>query len=395
MNEIDWQTTSPSDFLKHYWQKKPVLIRNALPSFLTDEGLNHFIDGNELAGLACEEGVESRLIVEQGFGDSPKPWQVVNGPLEENVFSQLPPTHWTLLVQDVEKHIPECADILEHFDFIPAWRMDDVMISYAEDGGSVGAHTDAYDVFLVQAQGQRHWQIAETFDNSYREDVELQILKSFSAEAESTLNPGDILYLPPNVAHHGVAMGECITWSIGFRAPSHADIINDYADHLVQLLTEDKRYSDPELTPAKHSAEISNEHLNKIIALQNKLTVGNHEDILQWWGQMVTSPKPWLQCEPLASTITWPELEHALKTQSLYRDTRVIIAYYSGNQQVKNTWLFVNGEMIELQASITPVLNILTQSRKINLTELKPHLAKTDVQALLVLMINQGWLILN
>lgn len=228
---------SIEEFLRDYWQQKPLLIRQAFPNFQSP------LSSNELAGLACDTDT-ARLVLEKGGSSL---WEVRHGPLRKKDFNKLPATHWTLLVNDIEKLLPEFAEIIEPFRFIPDWRIDDLMISYAVDGGSVGPHVDAYDVFLLQAQGKRHWQISHQAcaEDNFIPDIDLRIMREFVAEAEWTLEPGDILYLPPDVPHYGVAVGECMTYSIGFRAPSRADLLEDLLGQILEQPAMQERFRDP------------------------------------------------------------------------------------------------------------------------------------------------------
>ena len=216
---------SIEQFLAEYWQKKPVLIRNAFPGFESP------VDPDEIAGLALEEDIESRIIVEDGEEHK---WQLLNGPFEESIFSELPKEKWTLLVQGVDQWVPEIADIISLFNFIPSWRRDDLMVSFAPKGGSVGPHYDNYDVFLIQATGQRKWQVGPKYnhESSTVEDTPLRILSDMKVEEEWTVNPGDVLYIPPLYGHNGVAENDCMTFSVGFRAPSEADILRSYTDYV-------------------------------------------------------------------------------------------------------------------------------------------------------------------
>ena len=183
---------SPAQFLAEYWQKKPLLIKQAIPHF---KGL---LDANELAGLACEDEVQSRIVQ---FKKSQ--WSVKSGPFDERDFAKLGKNDWTLLVQSVNHYLPEAADLLAQFHFIPHARLDDLMVSYAPKGGGVGAHVDSYDVFLLQGSGHRNWKISEQTDLSLVEGAPLRILKNFKAEQEWVLEAGDMLYLPPQIAHWG------------------------------------------------------------------------------------------------------------------------------------------------------------------------------------------------
>jgi len=238
-----------SAFLARYWQKQPCLLRQAFPDFVP------FISRQELFALSTLESVESRLVLEQG-GEAP--WEVLPGPQDEEDLEHLPDSHWSLLVQHVDLHRPEAAALLRRFAFIPDWRIDDLMISAAPPGGSVGPHLDSYDVFLLQAAGRRRWQInaGDYSEDDFIPGLDLRILADFRPQQEWILEPGDMLYLPPGVAHHGVALDECLTFSIGLRAPSRLELLNDWLDD--QLVEGgDARYGDPDLTPQENSAEIS------------------------------------------------------------------------------------------------------------------------------------------
>jgi 50S ribosomal protein L16 3-hydroxylase len=207
---------TPSQFMKRHWQKKPLLVRNAIPGFLPCVGRS------ELVTLAGQEGVESRLIV-----DSPKGWKMKHGPFPKRSLPPFSQKKWTFLVQGVDLHHDGVHGLMQQFRFVPDARLDDVMISYATDGGGVGPHFDSYDVFLLQAHGQRRWRIGRNKDLTLQSGVPLKILQNFEAEEEFVLNPGDMLYLPPKYAHDGVAVGECMTWSIGFRAPQEGELARD------------------------------------------------------------------------------------------------------------------------------------------------------------------------
>jgi 50S ribosomal protein L16 3-hydroxylase len=216
---------SAARFLREHWQKKPLLVRGAMP------GLRDPRTPDELAGLSCEDGVESRIVRERGGS---APWEVTWGPHPESTFATLPDRGWTLLVQELNRHVPEAALLLEPFAFVPNVRIDDVMVSYAAPGGSVGPHLDSYDVFLVQGSGQRRWlyNTRPTKDARFREGLDLRILASFRPDADEVLEPGDMLYLPPGFAHHGVAVTPCLTYSIGFRAPSFGEMWKAFAAHV-------------------------------------------------------------------------------------------------------------------------------------------------------------------
>lgn len=207
---------TPKQFMKRHWQKKPLLVRNAIPGFVPCLGRS------ELVALAGEEGVESRLII-----DSDKGWRIKHGPFPKRSLPPFSQKKWTFLVQGVDLHHDGVHALLQQFRFVPDARLDDLMISYASDGGGVGPHFDSYDVFLLQAHGQRRWRIGRNQDLSLQSGVPLKILQNFEAEEEFVLNPGDMLYLPPKYAHDGIAQGECMTWSIGFRSPQEGELARE------------------------------------------------------------------------------------------------------------------------------------------------------------------------
>ena len=291
----------PEDFLLKYWQKKPLLIRQAIPGFETP------IAADELAGLALEEEVESRLILEKGS----VPWELRHGPFTEDTFRSLPESHWTLLVQAVDHWVPEVHELLEYFRFLPSWRLEDIMISYAADGGNVGPHYDQFDVFLLQAEGKRHWSIGAHYDDQAPTvaNTPLHILAEFNPLEDYVLEPGDMLYLPPGVGHHGVAKGECMTISIGFRAPSHREILMQFTDFVADRLSESLRYADGDQKPVQNPGEIDQEAINRVQEIL-KQYVNDRQLIAQWFGETMTEPKH-PQTPAQEHIADWPALRSA------------------------------------------------------------------------------------
>ncbi|MBS0431796.1 MAG: cupin domain-containing protein [Proteobacteria bacterium] len=274
---------SPARFLREYWQKRPLLVRNAFPDFVPP------LSGDDLAGLACMDGVLARIVTHDPKRNR---WKLAAGPFDDAVFAKLPASHWTLLVQDVDKWDADVAALLDRFGFLPSWRIDDVMASYATDGGGVGAHVDQYDVFLLQGAGRRRWRIDtdSRASREFRDDVELKLLREFRPSREWTLAPGDLLYLPPDVPHEGVAIGECMTFSIGMRAPSKAELLVAFAETVAMRLPESRRYADPGLRPARRPGEIDAAALRRArAALGPAAQMLDAEGLADFFGRFVTA----------------------------------------------------------------------------------------------------------
>ncbi len=319
-------------FLRDYWQKKPLLIRQAFPHYQSP------ISPDELAGFALEEEITSRLIIETP-SDNPlkSKWELEHGPLDELRFSSLPSSHWTLLVQNVDSFDEGANTLLDAFSFIPNWRLDDVMISYAEDQGSVGPHFDYYDVFLLQAHGKRHWKTGQMCDahSALVADVPMQILTEFQQENEWLLEPGDMLYLPPQLAHWGIAKGECMTYSIGFRAPSHSDILLDFCQDVASKLNQDQRYKDSNLHNAQHPGEIDDSVIETLQGIIE--TFSQNKDLLaQWFGEYMSRPNAPMDIAPFD-----PLLFEQLEEVGIFRlSPYARAAFYRVSSN--DSYLFVN-----------------------------------------------------
>lgn len=270
----------PEVFIARYWQTHPLFIENAYPDFQTP------ITAEELAGLALEDFIDSRIISEHI--QAPR-WRFQHGPFTEQDFSRLPDSHWTLLVQSVNHLLPHMDLLLEDFTFLPSWRLDDIMVSYAASNGSVGPHVDQYDVFLIQAQGERHWQIS-TETNLPEQQIEgypVRLVQDYTPTAEWIARPGDVLYLPPGVAHHGIALNECITISIGFRAPSYADLVGAYVDEKLSQLNEQTRFQDAQLKLTTPTGEITPTVITQIQDIFRQ-QMNDPMAITHWFGRFIT-----------------------------------------------------------------------------------------------------------
>lgn len=373
---------SAAEFLRDYWQKQPLLIRNAIAKFRSP------LSPDELAGLACEPEVESRIILEK---DGVRPWECRHGPFEENDFAKLPQSHWTLLVQECNKHVLELALLLDRFNFIPNWRVDDVMVSYAPLHGSVGPHVDQYDVFLLQGLGRRRWQIHNRAvdDSDLIPGLDLRILKHFTADEEWILNPGDMLYLPPGVAHYGVAMEDCITLSIGFRAPSYAELLSSFVEYRLAHLDKElvaPRYRDPELQLQQHPGEIPANVLSKIDNLI-KNEFSQTETIDRWFAAFATEPKH-PPMEPLYPEISAKKFKQTFqRLGTLYRSEYSRFAYIKLNG---NIYLYIDGEEIPLADSLSDLAILICDQRQYHYTDLEKTLKDAAAVELLTRLTNAG-----
>lgn len=371
-------------FLAKYWQKRPLLIRNAFSDFTSP------LSPDELAGLACDDGVESRLIRETA---APPHWLVRHGPFSERDFAALPATHWTLLVQDVEKHLPELDALLEPFRFIPDWRIDDLMISYAPAHGSVGPHIDAYDVFLLQARGRRRWQINTTpAATALLPDIDLKVLRDFAPEQEWVLEPGDMLYLPPGVAHHGVALDACMTFSIGFRAPSVREMLGDFAELIVQQIPEDLRYADPELHPEEAAdGRLSSAALRQARELLRGQLQPGDAVLDHWFGRFITEPKHWLRPAPPAAPLDAGAFAARLEAGGvLFRSTQARCAWLQLPDG--GATLFANGTAHDLSRAAAGLAPLLCGNREFSFAALKDYLKDRETGRLLAGLYNEGCL---
>lgn len=287
-------------FLRDTWQQRPLLIRNAWTEWANP------IEPDELAGLACEAEVESRLIRQP----SPGKWELEHGPFAPDRFGELGACPWTLLVQAVDHYVPAVAALIEPFRFVPDWRIDDVMVSYASDGGGVGPHFDQYDVFLVQGLGKRRWRVGQRCDDTAAllPHDGLRLLAGFETHEEWVLEPGDMLYVPPGFAHDGVAVGDdCMTYSVGFRAPSRGDLVSAWTDHVLDTLNEDDRYTDAGLPADANPGEIA---ADSLVRLQNMVmgALGDRAAFAAWFGRYVTEPKNALLDWSLEEQVTAADL---------------------------------------------------------------------------------------
>lgn len=367
-------------FLADYWQKKPLLIRNALPGFVSP------LSPEDLAALACEEEASSRLILEEG---GEYPWQLFHGPFEPEDFDDLPETRWSMLVQEVDQWMPDVAEILNHFRFIPNWRIDDVMVSYAPKDGGVGAHIDNYDVFLLQGLGHRRWQIHHTpvAEENLIPDLDVRILADFEPDADWILAPGDMLYLPPRIAHYGVALDDCMTYSIGFRAPSDADLAEGFLSATLEHQDPTHRYSDPHLKPLHQPGHITPDVFKRVRLFLHDL-VADDAALDTWFGSFITQPKRGYT-EPLEEGFSAEEVQRLLEEGAMLQRGAVYSLAYQAHDDGTIT-LFAGGQAIPLDNTLAFAAPLLSGTKALTYQTLVPHLTNPHFLALLTNLVNEG-----
>ncbi|MEX0731329.1 MAG: cupin domain-containing protein [Aquisalimonadaceae bacterium] len=366
-------------FLSEYWQRKPLLIRQAMPGFQSP------LSAEQLAGLSLEPEIESRLILQT---DTAPGWELRVGPFTEQAFSTLPADRWTLLIQDVEKHLPELVDVLDRFRFLPDWRIDDLMISHAAPGGSVGPHRDNYDVFLLQAQGERRWLIDQRTDVVHGEqaDTPLKLVRDFRPTDTWILRPGDMLYLPPGIPHHGIAENDCQTWSIGFRASRMQELLGEMLDRLLEAQDPDTFLRDAGRAAVDHPAVIDETTLRAVRSQVRAALAVNDAMIDRWFAGHVTEPKA-----AFAGKRRHAEIDHAGLRARLLAGTVVIrnpASRIALLDQVTAAWLYADGSEWPLTGPALALARVLTDQRQIPLSTLEPLLREDDAVALLVNLIN-------
>lgn len=377
-------------FMREHWQKKPLLVRNAFPD-LADP-----LTPDEIAGLSCEDGVESRIVRERGGA---QPWDVTWGPHPESRFASLPARGWTLLVQELNRHVPEAALLLEKFAFVPNVRVDDVMVSFAVPGGSVGPHLDSYDVFLVQGMGERRWRYGTrpAKDRRFVQGLELRILERFVFDEDEVLGPGDMLYLPPGFAHHGVAVTPCMTYSVGFRAPSFGEMWRSFTTHFAarpaglgaELL------ADPPLPPAANPGAIPPALLAKVRAAIRALDTRD-EAIDRWFASFATRLAPGHDLTPPRATTPDATIFERLARGDLVarsEEGRWAFLPRSPRAGAKSAlFLYVGGEEIAVEGSAAELARRLCAARRFDGRELLSLARSKAARALIVRLVGLGGL---
>lgn len=367
---------SVEQFMKEDWHIRPRLFRQAFPGF------EPLCDFDTIAEMASDEDIESRFIEHSKSG-----WALQNGP-----FDELPPMTkkaWTVLVQGIDHHLPEAYDLLQLFRFIPDARLDDVMLSLASDGGGVGPHYDSYDVFLLQMHGKRRWKIGPLQNMDLEEGVPLKILKNFEPTEEFVLEPGDMLYLPPNYGHDGVAEGICSTLSIGFRAPTQAEVLSgilrDMADHIDNNpAMQSALFSDPRRGIQKNPSELPDDLLNFGARLFAEFTP-EMPQIQRSLGCLLTEPKPHVYFVNNTEDQEIPEIIGVLKERGIALSMKTKMLF-------KDKFFYINGEAVNPTGDITvKQLQMLANQREMDTSAATEALKNPEFQYFLLGFVKAGW----
>lgn len=378
---------SPQTFMSQYWQKKPLLIRGAAPEYIDRFPVD------DLFELAGSDDVESRLVsLTQPSKRAQPQWRMEHGPIDDDRRAQLSSAlhrHWTLLVQGVNLYDEDAATLLNRFRFIPDARLDDLMISYAVDGGGVGPHFDSYDVFLLQTHGTRRWRISEQSDLSLDERQPMKILRHFQAEQEWVLEPGDMLYLPPKVAHEGVAIGECITCSIGFRAPNEAELIAQFLHRMAEQVESDtrhqKRYTDRTQPAIDAPAALPEQLVETTLRLVDTLK-WRKRDVSAFLGEYLSEPKSNVFFDPPHRPLSRAAFEKRVRARGLLLDLGTRMLY---DRQT----VFINGEqMASLKQADAQPLRRLANKRFMEAADLVTLSNDSSIVSALFEWYLAGWI---
>ncbi|MBI5331885.1 MAG: cupin domain-containing protein [Betaproteobacteria bacterium] len=337
---------STTKFLRDYWQKEPLLVRQALPGF------GGWLDRASLSDLACRDNAESRLLRVRK-----NQWQLDYGPFERKQLDRLPAKGWSLLVSGMNHLLPEGDRLLHSFDFLPQARLDDLMVSFAPPGGGVGPHFDSYDVFLIQGQGRRRWEISSQDNLELVEGAPTRILSNFVADRTWELEPGDMLYLPPRFPHNGVALTDCMTWSVGFRAPKAQEIATQFLIYLQDKLEMEGLYADPDLKTTRHSGRIPDELTAWAVEAIHNIR-WDERDVADFLGRYISEPKAHVFFEPPERPLGKTSFAKAVVKKGIRLDPRSQVLYAHKS-------FYINGEEINTLPGTGKILRNLADSRQL------------------------------
>ncbi|CAI86766.1 MULTISPECIES: cupin domain-containing protein [Pseudoalteromonas] len=377
MYQLKINDLSEQEFLTQFWQKKPLLIKQGFSNFQDP------LDANELAGLAMEDSIESRIVTNHN-----NEWQSHQGPFED--FEQLTEQHSTLLVQAVDHWHNDAAQLLEPFRFIPNWRIDDLMISYSTPGGGVGPHLDQYDVFIIQGEGKRHWRVGlpDPSLKQFTQNKTLLQVEAFTAVIDCILEPGDILYIPPGCPHEGYAVENALNYSVGFRAPNQQDLLSSFADHIIDTESGQKRYTDHNLTLRESKGELSDTEVDKVKVLMQAL-LNDHTLFKQWLGTTLSQPKHDMDLMPVEQPFNAAQIADAINSDDISFErlggTRAIY-----QQTADELLVSVNGENYSVPNSDLNAVKLLTDFTGFNAQQLKNTAPSLVFIEIFTTLINEG-----
>ncbi|NQY87116.1 MAG: cupin domain-containing protein [Colwellia sp.] len=376
MFTLDLNQMSQNEFLTKYWQKKPVVIKQGFKNFIDP------ISPDELAGLAMEETVESRLVYKKG-----EDWQAEFGPFEK--YEHLGDSNWSLVVQALDNFSEEAAEIIEPFRFLPHWRLDDLMASFATAGGGVGPHVDNYDVFICQGSGKRHWRVG---NNSKQNEViaheALLHVEAFTAIIDVELEPGDILYIPPGFPHEGIALEPSMSFSVGFRANSTVSLLSALADHLIDNELGTELLADSDRQAITHSGEITNKDYHSIKSQLTNLL--ENEDIFKSFvGKFLTNAKHDLDLMTSEEPFARDEVAELLTIHGIKRLGGLRAFYFEDT--INEGVFYINGEQHHCSNDIAPVIKLLCDQCIITPEELAPWCDNEQFLTLMITLLDQGF----
>jgi len=338
---------TPRQFLAEYWQKKPLLVRQAIPGFAGITGLQ---SREDMLALACGEDAQARLVSREHGA-----WKLARGPFLPRDFKRRGQHAWTVLLQGVNLMLPAGDRLMREFDFIPQARLDDLMVSYAVDGGGVGPHFDNYDVFLLQGMGRRRWRIGAQRDQTLIEGLPLKILKDFRPSRDWVLEPGDLLYLPPQWAHDGTAIGACMTFSIGFRAPPAQELAEQFLMHMQDHIALPGRYHDPDLKFQKHPAEIGAAMIDQVSAMLAQIR-WNRATVRDFLGCTLSEPKSHVFFEPPRRPLSLPRFAARCVKRGLQLDQKTQLLFSAAH-------FYINGEACDVPTDDLAAIRQLADQR--------------------------------
>lgn len=335
---------TPRQFLARHWQKKPLFIPRALPGF------GDLLTPRDLMELAQRDDMQSRLVIERNGQ-----WSVRQGPLRKADFKGLKGERWSLLVQGIDQVLPQGKQLLQQFSFIPHARLDDLMVSFAPNGGGVGPHFDSYDVFLLQGLGHKRWQVSRQEDQTLVPGAPLRILKKFRKEEEWVVEAGDLLYLPPKYAHYGVSLDDCLTYSIGFRAPSAQELIGQFLIYLEENVAATGMYEDPDLALQTHPAALSGQMVGRVQEMLSQIK-WSRDDVATFLGRYLTEPKPHVFFDPPINPVSRKRFAGLVQRQGVRLSLKTQMLFHAG-------LVFINGEEIQASGSDRAALVELADKR--------------------------------